>query len=96
MKILAGVWTVVIWIVGSVATAQVAADGAPAGAAAEQDTLSLSGRRPMSFADLQRMKRLSDPQISPSGKWVMFSAVDVDLTANTKVSHLWVVPMAGG
>ncbi|HMG03415.1 MAG TPA: S9 family peptidase, partial [Edaphobacter sp.] len=47
-------------------------------------------------ADLQRMKRLSDPQISPSGKWVMFSAVDVDLTANTKVSHLWVVPMAGG
>jgi dipeptidyl aminopeptidase/acylaminoacyl peptidase len=96
MKILAGVGTVVIWIVGSVATAQVAAGGASASAAAEQDTVGLSGRRPMSFADLQRMKRLSDPQISPSGKWVMFSAVDVDLTANTKVSHLWVVPMGGG
>lgn len=96
MKILAGVGTVVIWIVGSVATAQVAAGGSPASAAAEQDTAGLSGRRPMSFADLQRMKRLSDPQISPSGKWVMFSAVDVDLTANTKVSHLWVVPMGGG
>jgi len=50
----------------------------------------------MSFADLQGMKRLSDPQISPSGKWVMFSAVDVDLKANTKVSHLWVVPIGGG
>lgn len=55
-----------------------------------------TGRRPMTFADLQRMKRLSDPQISPSGKWVMFSATDVDLTANSKVTHLWVVPIAGG
>jgi dipeptidyl aminopeptidase/acylaminoacyl peptidase len=50
----------------------------------------------MTFADLQRIKRLSDPQISPSGQWVMFSAVDVDLAANTKVTHLWVVPIAGG
>jgi dipeptidyl aminopeptidase/acylaminoacyl peptidase len=50
-------------------------------------------RRPMTFADLQRMKRVSDPQVSPSGKWVMFSATDVDLEKNTKVSHLWVVPM---
>lgn len=48
----------------------------------------------MTFADLQRMKRVSDPQVSPSGKWVMFSATDVDLEKNTKVNHLWVVPMA--
>ena len=54
-----------------------------------------SGKRPMMFEDLQRMKRVSDPQVSPSGKWVMFSAVDVDLAANTKTSHLWVVPLAG-
>jgi dipeptidyl aminopeptidase/acylaminoacyl peptidase len=47
----------------------------------------------MTFADLQRMKRIDDPQISPSGKWVMFAATDVDLAANTKVSHLWVVPL---
>ena len=38
----------------------------------------------MTFADLQRMKRVSDPQISPSGKWVMFSVTDVDLEKNTK------------
>ncbi|MEO6983703.1 MAG: S9 family peptidase [Edaphobacter sp.] len=55
-----------------------------------------SGKRPMTFADLQRVKRVSDPQISASGKWMMFSAIDVDLEKNTKVSHLWVVPMAGG
>src|SRR3984885_3350749 len=56
----------------------------------------LSGKRPMTFADLQRMKRLSDPQISPSGKWVMFSVTDVDLEKNAKVNHLWVVPTVGG
>jgi len=50
----------------------------------------------MMFEDLQRMKRVNDPQVSPSGKWVMFSAVDVDLAANTKTSHLWVVPLAEG
>jgi dipeptidyl aminopeptidase/acylaminoacyl peptidase len=53
-------------------------------------------KRPMTFADLQRMKRVSDPQVSASGKWVMFSVVDVDLEKNSKVSHLWVVPLDGG
>src|SRR3981081_199862 len=52
-------------------------------------------KRPMTFAALQRMKRVSDPQISPSGKWVMFSVTEVDLQKNSKVNHLWVVPMGG-
>lgn len=50
----------------------------------------------MTFEDLQRMKRVSDPQISASGKWVLFSVTDVSLAANSKVNHLWVVPMTGG
>ena len=53
-------------------------------------------KRPMTFADLMAMKRVSDPQISVSGKWVMFSVTDVSLSANTKVNHLWVVPIGGG
>jgi len=52
-------------------------------------------KRPMTFADLMAMKRVSDPQISPSGKWVMFSVTDVSLEKNTKVNHLWVVALAG-
>jgi dipeptidyl aminopeptidase/acylaminoacyl peptidase len=55
-----------------------------------------SAKRPMTFADLMAMKRVSDPQISPSGRWVMFSVTDVSLEKNTKVNHLWVVPLAGG
>jgi dipeptidyl aminopeptidase/acylaminoacyl peptidase len=53
-----------------------------------------AGKRPMKFEDLARVKRLSDPQISPGGKWVMFSSMDVDLEKNTKTNHLWVVPLA--
>jgi dipeptidyl aminopeptidase/acylaminoacyl peptidase len=55
----------------------------------------LGVRRPMTFADMQRMKRVGDPQVSPSGRWVMFSVVEVDLEKNAKVSHLWVVPLGG-
>ncbi len=49
----------------------------------------------MTFADLQAMKRVSDPQISPSGKWVLFSVTDVSLEKNSKTSHLWIVPLDG-
>ena len=52
-------------------------------------------KRPMTFEDLQAMKRVSDPQISPSGKWVMFSVMDVDLARNSKTNHLWIVPADG-
>ena len=49
----------------------------------------------MTFADLMAMKRVSDPQVSPSGKWVLFSVTDVSLEKNTKVNHLWAVPLDG-
>ena len=52
-------------------------------------------KRPMTFADLMAMKRVSDPQASPSGRWVLFSVTDVSLEKNSKVNHLWVVPLNG-
>jgi dipeptidyl aminopeptidase/acylaminoacyl peptidase len=54
-----------------------------------------AAKRPMTFDDLQAMKRVSDPQVSPSGKWVMFSVMDVDLALNSKINHLWAVPTDG-
>src|ERR1700733_187583 len=47
------------------------------------------------FEDMMKLKRLSDPQPSPDGKWVLFAAVDVDLAANKKTSHIWIVPLNG-
>ncbi len=92
-------WVLTGLMMGGVATAQTPATATqkePSATLMGEPETATAGRRAMTFADLQRMRRLSDPQISPSGKWVMFSAIDVDLSANTKVTHLWVVPLAGG
>jgi len=43
-----------------------------------------------------KLKRVGAPVPSPDGKWVVFDAVDVDLEADTKISHLWIVPANGG
>jgi dipeptidyl aminopeptidase/acylaminoacyl peptidase len=53
-------------------------------------------RRPMTFEDMMKMRRLGDIAVSPDGRWVMFSATDVDLAKNTRTSHLFIVPVAGG
>ena len=53
-------------------------------------------KHPFTFADMMALKRIGDPQVSPDGKWVMFSAVDVNLEENTRKSHLWIVPANGG
>src|SRR5271170_4632971 len=79
----AGLVAAIVAGICAAGSAQVGASGAGA------------AKRPMTFEDLQRMKRVGDPQISPSGKWVMFSMTEVDLEKNSKVNHLWVVPLAG-
>src|ERR1039457_3253563 len=53
-------------------------------------------KHPFTFDDMMKLKRVGDPQVSPDGKWVIFSVVDVDLEANTKTPHIWIVPTAGG
>src|SRR5437660_3857582 len=53
-------------------------------------------KHPFTFEDMMALKRLSEPVPSPDGKWVSFSVVDVDLAANTKTPHVWIVPTAGG
>jgi len=53
-------------------------------------------KHPFTFEDMMALKRLSAPVPSPDGKWVVFGAEDVDLEANTKISHLWIVPASGG
>ena len=53
-------------------------------------------KHPFTFDEMMKLKRVGDPQVSPDGKWVIFSVVDVDLAANTKTPHVWIVPTAGG
>ena len=42
---------------------------------------------------MMKLKRVGEPVPSPDGKWVLFSAVDVDLAANKKTSHIWIVAL---
>jgi dipeptidyl aminopeptidase/acylaminoacyl peptidase len=50
-------------------------------------------KRPFTFEDMMKLKRVGEPEPSPDGKWVLFSVVDVDLAANTKTPHIWIVPL---
>jgi dipeptidyl aminopeptidase/acylaminoacyl peptidase len=53
-------------------------------------------KHPFTFEEMMKLKRVGEPVVSPDGKWVVFSVVDVDLEANTKTPHIWIVPTAGG
>jgi dipeptidyl aminopeptidase/acylaminoacyl peptidase len=53
-------------------------------------------KHPFTFEDMMKLKRVGAPVPSPDGKWVVFDCQDVDLAANTKTSHLSVVPSSGG
>jgi len=55
-----------------------------------------SQKHPFTFEDMMKLKRVGAPVPSPDGKWVLFDCEDVDLAANTKTSHLWIVPASGG
>jgi dipeptidyl aminopeptidase/acylaminoacyl peptidase len=53
-------------------------------------------KHPFTFEDMMKLKRVGGPVPSPDGKWVLFAAVDVDLAANKKTPHIWIVPLATG
>jgi dipeptidyl aminopeptidase/acylaminoacyl peptidase len=57
---------------------------------------SATAKHPFTFEDMMALKRVGAPMPSPDGKWVVFDCEDVDLAANTKISHLWIVPASGG
>src|SRR5258707_2418361 len=55
--------------------------------------LAAQTKHPFTFEDMMKLKRVGEPVPSPDGKWVLFSAVDVDLAANKKTPHIWIVPL---
>lgn len=53
-------------------------------------------RRAIRFDDMIAMHRVSDPQISPDGKWIAYVVSTPDVSANHSVSNIWIVPATGG
>jgi dipeptidyl aminopeptidase/acylaminoacyl peptidase len=50
----------------------------------------------MTFDDLMKVERISDPQVSPDGKWIAYVETSVDLAANKAAGHIWLVATEGG
>jgi Tol biopolymer transport system component len=45
---------------------------------------------------MMRIRRVSDPQLSPDGKTVAFAVQSVDLAANKKTTQIYTIPLTGG
>ena len=52
-------------------------------------------KRPMTIDDLLAFKRVSDPQISPDGKYVAYVVGEVDKEANKIPSSIWLAATDG-
>src|SRR5437588_6191420 len=53
-------------------------------------------KRAMTVDDLFKFKRVSDPQISPDGKWVVYTVATVeDVVSNKISSNLWLASSDG-
>ncbi|MGA7224060.1 MAG: S9 family peptidase [Candidatus Acidiferrales bacterium] len=53
-------------------------------------------KRPITFHDLISIHRLSEPQISPDGRWIAYGVSTPDLETNHSIRDIWLVPAAGG
>jgi len=53
-------------------------------------------KHPFGIDDLLKIYRISDPQVSPDGKWIVFSAAKPNLKENKIPRDLWMVPADGG
>jgi Tol biopolymer transport system component len=55
-----------------------------------------AGKHAITFEDMIRMHRVGEAQVSPDGKWVVYSVSTPDMDANRGASNIWIVPTAGG
>jgi len=53
-------------------------------------------KRAITFEDYIALKSVSDPQLSPDGKWVAYTVSIPSLQDNRNVSRIWVVEVATG
>lgn len=53
-------------------------------------------KKALSFDDFIKIKRVTDPQLSPDGKQIAFVITVMDLEANKGNSDIWLVPATGG
>lgn len=55
-----------------------------------------AAKRPMTFEDMMKMKRLGETAVSPDGKWLVYGVTSVDLEKNSKTTETFIQAIAGG
>ena len=53
-------------------------------------------RKAIAFEDFIALKGVSDPQLSPDGKWLAYTVGVPSLQENRGISRIWVAEMATG
>jgi dipeptidyl aminopeptidase/acylaminoacyl peptidase len=53
-------------------------------------------KRAITFEDFIALKAVSDPQLSPDGKWVAYAVSTPSLQDNRNVARVWVAEVATG
>src|SRR3954462_2442550 len=53
-------------------------------------------QRPMTFEDFAAVRNVGDPQVSPDGKWVLYSLRTTNVAANSRTTVTMLAPTAGG
>ena len=84
-------FSVLLAVVAATASLSVVAApnaAAPSPAAAAQGT-----GQPFTVEDLVRLKRLSDPQVSPDGRYVAYVLRETDMEANKGRNNLWLLDL---
>lgn len=68
----------------------------PAGRAAAQEThTQAAAPRRMTYDDVVALRTVGDVQISPDGKWVVYTVTRADLEQNASEADIWIASTAG-
>ncbi len=59
-------------------------------------TAAVAQKLPLTAEAMMKFKRISEPAVSPDGKWVAFTAGIVDVEKNSTDRQIWIAPLAGG
>jgi dipeptidyl aminopeptidase/acylaminoacyl peptidase len=61
-----------------------------------EQAVNATSKRPMTFVDMMKMKRLGETTVSSDGKWLAYSVTTVNLQQNTRTPELWLQKIEGG
>jgi hypothetical protein len=82
-------------IAASVLTCSAIAQTTPPAAALAAPVATKSGPHPLGLDDLDHLLGVGSPQVSPDGKWVLYTVGRVDTTADKRITDLWMVSWDG-